>query len=96
MGNPADLDAAFQIAKNVEKGLEALTNKVQPKEISNDIQKKQEPVVQTSVHRSKGHHCPNFKKCKFHIFLENGGKLWKMLHYAEQFFGIALLQHCPI
>ncbi|EXX58150.1 uncharacterized protein OCT59_014770 [Rhizophagus irregularis] len=44
----------------------------------------------------EGHHYPKFKKCKFPIFLENGGKLWKMLHYAEQFFGIALLQHYPI
>ncbi|PKK56482.1 hypothetical protein RhiirC2_799909 [Rhizophagus irregularis] len=26
-------------------------------------------------HRSKGRHCPKFKKCKFPIFLENGGKL---------------------
>ncbi|PKB98287.1 hypothetical protein RhiirA5_403995 [Rhizophagus irregularis] len=43
------------------------------------------------IHRSKGHHCPKFKKCKFPIFLKNGGKLWKMLHYVEQFFGIALL-----
>ncbi|RGB23856.1 hypothetical protein C1646_773911 [Rhizophagus diaphanus] len=49
MSNPADLNAAFQTAKNVKRGLEALTNKVQPKEISNDTQKRQEPIVQASV-----------------------------------------------
>ncbi|GET59481.1 hypothetical protein GLOIN_2v1815633 [Rhizophagus irregularis DAOM 181602=DAOM 197198] len=45
MGNPADLNATFQIAKNVERGLEALTDKVQPKGI-NDEQRRQEPIVQ--------------------------------------------------
>ncbi|RGB25266.1 hypothetical protein C1646_771981 [Rhizophagus diaphanus] len=49
MSNPADLNAAFQTAKNVERGLKALTNKVQSKEISNDIPKRQEPIVQISV-----------------------------------------------
>ncbi|CAB4427458.1 unnamed protein product [Rhizophagus irregularis] len=49
MSNPADLNAAFQIAKNVERGLEVLTNKLQPKEISNDTQRRQEPIVQASV-----------------------------------------------
>ncbi|EXX66704.1 hypothetical protein RirG_121220 [Rhizophagus irregularis DAOM 197198w] len=48
MGNPADLNAAFQIAKNVERGLEALTDKVQPKEI-NDEQRRQEPIIQGNV-----------------------------------------------
>jgi hypothetical protein len=49
MSNPANLNAAFQTAKNVERGLEALTNKLQPKEINNDTQKRQEPIVQASV-----------------------------------------------
>ncbi|PKY37014.1 hypothetical protein RhiirB3_461058, partial [Rhizophagus irregularis] len=52
MGNPADLNAAFQIAKNVERGLEALTDKVQPKEI-NDEQRRQEPIVQGNVRNNK-------------------------------------------
>ncbi|CAB4424001.1 unnamed protein product [Rhizophagus irregularis] len=48
MGNPATLDATFQIAKNVERGLEALTDKVQPKEINNE-QKRQEPIIHGNV-----------------------------------------------
>ncbi|CAB5396554.1 unnamed protein product [Rhizophagus irregularis] len=53
MGNPADLNATFQIAKNVERGLEALTDKVQPKGI-NDEQRRQEPIVQGNVRNNKG------------------------------------------
>ncbi|EXX61267.1 hypothetical protein RirG_172770 [Rhizophagus irregularis DAOM 197198w] len=52
MGNPADLNAAFQIAKNVERGLEALTDKVQPKEI-NDEQRRQGPIVQGNVRNNR-------------------------------------------
>ncbi|CAB4444403.1 unnamed protein product [Rhizophagus irregularis] len=48
MGNPANLNAAFQIAKNVERGLEALADKVRPKEINNE-QIRQEPIVQSNV-----------------------------------------------
>ncbi|GET65659.1 hypothetical protein GLOIN_2v1815633 [Rhizophagus irregularis DAOM 181602=DAOM 197198] len=48
MGNPADLNATFQIAKNVERGLEALTDKVQPKGI-NDEQRRQEPILQIKM-----------------------------------------------
>ncbi|PKY62441.1 hypothetical protein RhiirA4_432532 [Rhizophagus irregularis] len=75
VGNPADMNAAFQIAKNVERGLEALTDKVQPREFNSE-QRRQEPIIQGNVgNREIDELTSSFEKLQIKVLKEENEKL---------------------